>query len=112
MNQDGESGFLLRPVCSAAYSSTSRIRSKLVTKGTKWTSPVPVACAASRTYFIRPYLGGISLPSRERVPSNAQLKGKRLSSSRSEERRVWQECVSTCRSRWSPDHLQKKKYQK
>src|SRR3546814_11932107 len=24
--------------------------------------------------------------------------------SRSEERRVGQECVSTCRSRWSPDH--------
>src|SRR3546814_12059437 len=23
---------------------------------------------------------------------------------RSEERRVWKECVSTCRSRWSPAH--------
>src|SRR3546814_13969175 len=101
MNHEKLSGCSFRPVCSAAYSSTSRIRSKLVTKGTKWTSPVPVACAASRTYFIRPYLGGISLPSRERVPSNAQLKGKRL---RSEERRVGKECVSTCRSRWSPYH--------
>src|SRR3546814_19472993 len=27
---------------------------------------------------------------------------------RSEERRVGTECVSTCRSRWSPDHLKKK----
>src|SRR3546814_20486257 len=27
---------------------------------------------------------------------------------RSEERRVGKECVSTCRSRWSPYHLQKK----
>src|SRR3546814_16182622 len=27
---------------------------------------------------------------------------------RSEERRVGKECVSTCRSRWSPEHLQKK----
>src|SRR3546814_10912660 len=27
---------------------------------------------------------------------------------RSEERRVGKECVSTCRSRWSPDHEQKK----
>src|SRR3546814_14240582 len=27
---------------------------------------------------------------------------------RSEERRVGQECVSTCRSRWSPYHLKKK----
>src|SRR3546814_12958568 len=28
---------------------------------------------------------------------------------RSEERRVGTECVSTCRYRWVPDHLQKKK---
>src|SRR3546814_2638323 len=27
-----------------------------------------------------------------------------LSKQRSEERRVGKECVSTCRSRWSPDH--------
>src|SRR3546814_16769495 len=27
---------------------------------------------------------------------------------RSEERRVGKECVSTCRSRWSPSHLKKK----
>src|SRR3546814_14141397 len=29
---------------------------------------------------------------------------------RSEERRVGKECVSTCRSRWSPYHSKKKKY--
>src|SRR3546814_11045818 len=29
---------------------------------------------------------------------------------RSEERRVGKECVSTCRSRWSPYHEQKKQY--
>src|SRR3546814_12892014 len=29
--------------------------------------------------------------------------------SRSEERRVGKECVSTCRSRWSPDHYKKNK---
>src|SRR3546814_13249767 len=29
---------------------------------------------------------------------------------RSEERRVGKECVSTCRSRWSPDHSKKKQY--
>src|SRR3546814_15800220 len=28
---------------------------------------------------------------------------------RSEERRVGKECVSTCRSRWSPDHYKKNK---
>src|SRR3546814_12552655 len=31
------------------------------------------------------------------------------SAARSEERRVGKECVSTCRSRWSPDHSKKKK---
>src|SRR3546814_15147483 len=30
---------------------------------------------------------------------------------RSEERRVGKECVSTCRSRWSPYHEKKKKYE-
>src|SRR3546814_11944529 len=30
---------------------------------------------------------------------------------RSEERRVGNECVSTCRSRWSPDHYIKKRTQ-
>src|SRR3546814_12607097 len=30
--------------------------------------------------------------------------------SRSEERRVGKECVSTCRSRWSPYHYKKKKH--
>src|SRR3546814_12477198 len=32
--------------------------------------------------------------------------------SRSEERRVGKECVSTCRSRWSPYHYKKKNKQK
>src|SRR3546814_19957417 len=32
----------------------------------------------------------------------------RLKISRSEERRVGKECVSTCRSRWSPYHSKKK----
>src|SRR3546814_14186856 len=31
-----------------------------------------------------------------------------VSARRSEERRVGKECVSTCRSRWSPDHYKKK----
>src|SRR3546814_21007402 len=33
-----------------------------------------------------------------------QNRGTSFSLSRSEERRVGQECVSTCRSRWSPYH--------
>src|SRR3546814_11741228 len=34
----------------------------------------------------------------------------RLDHPRSEERRVGKECVSTCRSRWSPYHEKKKSY--
>src|SRR3546814_21043270 len=36
------------------------------------------------------------------------LGGVQLRSIRSEERRVGKECVSTCRSRWSPYHSKKK----
>src|SRR3546814_8852142 len=35
---------------------------------------------------------------------------KGSSGDRSEERRVGKECVSTCRSRWSPYHYKKKNY--
>src|SRR3546814_16234729 len=35
-----------------------------------------------------------------------------ISGFRSEERRVGKECVSTCRSRWSPSHYKKKKKHK
>src|SRR3546814_18104516 len=44
------------------------------------------------------------------VPAPAPTWGNMLSSARrSEERRVGTECVSTCRSRWSPEHKKKKK---
>src|SRR3546814_20283420 len=40
----------------------------------------------------------------------AALEGmRRAAERRSEERRVGKGCVSTCRSRWSPVHLKKKK---
>src|SRR3546814_17064136 len=41
------------------------------------------------------------------------LQGRQAQSAagdRTEERRVGKECVSTCRSRWSPYHYKKKKY--
>src|SRR3546814_15006037 len=41
-------------------------------------------------------------------PMLFQLKHK-VPETRSEERRVGKECVSTCRSRWSPYHVKKKK---
>src|SRR3546814_11861123 len=48
------------------------------------------------------------------VPTVTDKIGKRVLEQRSEERRVGKECVSTCRSRWSPYHKKKKtisKYQ-
>src|SRR3546814_11280049 len=43
-----------------------------------------------------------------RVPAVAR---RRAGAARSEERRVGKECVSTCRSRWSPYHSKKKNTQ-
>src|SRR3546814_17236353 len=56
---------------------------------------------------------------RYRLPSSVMQTGLRPmcawrrfnGSIRSEERRVGKECVSTCRSRWSPYHSKKKKKQ-
>src|SRR3546814_20247550 len=41
------------------------------------------------------------LPRREQAASMVEMQ---MAENRSEERRVGKECVSTCRSRWSPDH--------
>src|SRR3546814_11092861 len=46
-------------------------------------------------------------PASMKMTRSATLRAKPIS--RSEERRVGKECVSTCRSRWSPDHEKKKK---
>src|SRR3546814_1028548 len=41
---------------------------------------------------------------RELDGADAYVKSQRTAIARSEERRVGKECVSTCRSRWSPYH--------
>src|SRR3546814_3031425 len=43
------------------------------------------------------------------LPSSSFFEGSEVLTVRSEERRVGKECVSTCRSRWSPDHKKKKR---
>src|SRR3546814_19069522 len=40
-----------------------------------------------------------------------ELTTGQVAKNRSEERRVGKECVSTCRSRWSPEHEKKKSIQ-
>src|SRR3546814_14407436 len=44
------------------------------------------------------------------APLRVRLFTDFLADRRSEERRVGKECVSTCRSRWSPYHYKKKKH--
>src|SRR3546814_2835796 len=44
------------------------------------------------------------VPVIEGLDLNGAVRGTDYSTSRSEERRVGKECVSTCRSRWSPYH--------
>src|SRR3546814_3096415 len=65
----------------------------------------------ARVIVRRSYRGGCELSSntnadfpRLRVPRYTAFGGTRHERSRSEERRVGKECVSTCRSRWSPYH--------
>src|SRR3546814_16007216 len=55
-------------------------------------------------------LPALALQGRSRSPGS-QLKPlpQGCPAARSEERRVGKECVSTCRSRWSPYHSKKKK---
>src|SRR3546814_7047557 len=43
-------------------------------------------------------------PSRAKIVPSATSRSMPSSTTRSEERRVGKECVSTCRSRWSPYH--------
>src|SRR3546814_14169624 len=55
---------------------------------------------------VRPAVG---LPAKDIVLVEPGSLPKTSSGKRSEERRVGQECVSTCRSRWWPSHYTKKK---
>src|SRR3546814_16183029 len=77
-------------------------------------SDLKPACAASAAQG-----SGVRAPSRDRVSgqflraSGSLTSSKGISTcpspnSRSEERRVGKECVSTCRSRWSPYNYKKK----
>src|SRR3546814_19543809 len=66
-------------------------------------SPAPCCSAFLRS---TPWLmSGDCLPIRLSTPQAAP--SKPTSDERSEERRVGKECVSTCRSRWSPYHYKK-----
>src|SRR3546814_11660054 len=54
------------------------------------------------------YLGDRGRRDRERAIEDATPTASFEFDDRSEERRVGKECVSTCRSRWSPSHKKQK----
>src|SRR3546814_11901244 len=66
----------------------------------------PAARTAQRLVLVEGYFDVIALDSVGIVetvaPMGAALTAEQIA--RSEERGVGKECVSTCRSRWSPDH--------
>src|SRR3546814_14516587 len=69
-----------------------------------------VECAARRSKWIDQaqslniFMAGVSGKKLDDIYKLAWVRGLR-----SEERRVGKECVSTCRSRWSPYHYKKRK---
>src|SRR3546814_14690414 len=70
-----------------------------------WREPArfaPLSAASAERFMSECQLSGWGDGSRQQVPDRQ----------RSEERRVGKECVSTCRSRWSPYHKKKKKTKK
>src|SRR3546814_17855720 len=69
---------------------------------------VIVGGAALGLFFIGEMEGEISVEAFEDVILSWGHWGVLASIGRSEERRVGKECVSTCRSRWSPYHSKKK----
>src|SRR3546814_20040816 len=75
-------------------------------------SGIPIELIAWKQLLAMTSAVGLARPtsSAARITSLLAMKsGSSPPSIRSEERRVGKECVSTCRSRWSPVHEQKKK---
>src|SRR3546814_12879271 len=69
-------------------------------------SPGGIPTAAVADYYRRRAEGGVGLIVTEGVAIDhlAAVDKMAIPRMRSEERRVGKECVSTCRSRWSPYH--------
>src|SRR3546814_14956486 len=86
-------GYKTRPQCGATISSTDAIASLMRTHPLE---PETI----ERIEIVMAHEGPCTLVGAGfAVGENPQVSGQR-----SEERRVGKECVSTCRSRWSPYH--------
>src|SRR3546814_17578160 len=106
------------PNCAKASISRYCASSSLIEPDTFF---IALVCAAEPTRLTdRPTLIAGRMPALNRLVSRKiwpsvieiTLVGMYAETSRSEERRVGKECVSTCRSRWSPYHSKKKKIEK
>src|SRR3546814_20064804 len=67
-----------------------------------WGLPYTSAMVGAKLVFPGPALDGVSL--HELLEDEHVTFAAGVPTVRSEERRVGKECVSTCRSRWSPAH--------
>src|SRR3546814_8053826 len=83
-------------VCSSDLNVTAPLISQVPVSMT-----VTVPCDVIRSM---PPSGGMVLGTAPKDGKQAALNALFVNVNRSEERRVGKECVSTCRSRWSPDH--------
>src|SRR3546814_11644371 len=100
-------GLSLRPHMKTAKSATVAILAHAGTKG-----PVTVSTLAEAAYFaaagFRDILYAVPMAPQKLDQAAAIMRDNacdlKLITDRSEERRVGKECVSTCRSRWSPYH--------
>src|SRR3546814_1586798 len=74
-----------------------------------WSSDVcssDLRCRVGRAKIdpVKPDLACLRVVEPQQELEDRRLAGARRTDQRSEERRVGKECVSTCRSRWSPYH--------
>src|SRR3546814_2475531 len=83
-------------VCVCFFSSRRRHTSCALVTGVQ-TCALPISFSSRRA--IGPHL--LNKPPAKRDEGETRMKTQKI---RSEERRVGKECVSTCRSRWSPYH--------
>src|SRR3546814_15305964 len=66
------------------------------------------AAGTAEVELAEPELAEVELAKVELAEGRGRARAYALGLDRSEERRVGKECVSTCRSRWSPYHYKKK----
>src|SRR3546814_12092239 len=96
-------------VCFFFSSRRRHTRCALVTGVQTCALPICLAQRLHQALVVhRVALGGLGVRQHEGQRDDQQRRQRQDVERRSEERRVGKECVSTCRSRWSPYHYKKK----